>query len=147
MLVKDGSGVLVGFSVGVTVLTELGDSEGSGEDVILELSTAVFVFKTDCDGEPDCDTTGDVVIDWSGVLVGFSVGVPVLIAVCDGVASVDADSVELATAVFELDTLEEEELEAAEEEEEDTVCVLLIAEDALFEEDKVAVLVTVLLAD
>lgn len=85
--------------------------------------------------------------DGSGVLVGFSVEVTVLIAVCDGVASVDADSVELAYAVFELDTLEEEELDAAGEEEEDTVCVLLIAEDALFDEDNVDVRVTVLLAD
>lgn len=49
--------------------------------------------------------------------------------------------------MFELDTLEEEELEAADEEEEDTVCDLLIAEDALFEEDNVGVLLTVILAE
>jgi hypothetical protein len=83
----------------------------------------------------------------SGVDVGFSVGVTVLTDVCDGDSMDEGVTVGLAAAVFELDTLPEDEFDAADELEEDTVCVLLIAEDALFEEHNVLVLLTVLLAD
>lgn len=80
------------------------------------------------------------------MLVGFSVGVTVLTEVCDGDSMDEGVTVGLSTAVFELDTLPVEELDATDELEDDTVCDLLIAEDALFEDDNVVVLLTVLLA-